>query len=95
MQENAAIVLEHYKLGDSQCYLGHSSSYLYLPCMAMLEFLCALFLDPLGALWPFIGIVIEAIILAIIIIAYEKYRCKKGEKCGRKGKHLLVKLAYW
>lgn len=40
--------------------------------------------DPLGALWPFIGILIEAVLLAIIIIAYEKYGAKKGKK-GSKG----------
>lgn len=36
--------------------------------------------DPLGALWPFLGIVIEAIVLAVIIVGYEYYKKKNKEK---------------
>lgn len=36
--------------------------------------------DPLGALWPFLGILIEAVILLVTIIAYEK--CNKEKKNG-------------
>jgi len=43
--------------------------------------------DPLGALWPFLGIVIEAIVLAVIIVGYEYYKKKDKEK--DRGKHLF------
>jgi len=38
--------------------------------------------DPLGALWPFIGIVVEAIVLVIIIFLFECYKKNKKSKAG-------------
>ena len=37
-------------------------------------------LDPFGALWPFIGIVAEAVLLFFIIGGYELYKRKKKRK---------------
>ena len=44
------------------------------------------FIDPLGALWPFIGILVEAIVLFIFIMLYETYKSKKHPKRDEPGK---------
>lgn len=39
--------------------------------------------DPLAPLWPFIGIIVEAIVVAVIICGSEFYRSKRNTKTGR------------
>ena len=46
-------------------------------------------LDPLGALWPFIGILCEAIVLAVIILGSEYFRKKKADSEDGQGKSCL------
>ena len=41
------------------------------------EYIIILLIDPMGALWPFIGIVVEAIVLVFIIGGYELWKKKQ------------------